>query len=96
MNIPIPGAVRITFNVDSVTADPIQFPLSDEVTDFSVAFSMPLSNARGTVMGTYRDEITVTKAQIEADAGKPFESCTPRNLRRAIQRTVVAHVKATL
>lgn len=96
MIIPITGNVRIVVDVDEVDVDVVSFSLETDVDSFPVSYRFNHRDDEKRISVTMDHTITVTKAQIEADAGKPFENCTPANLRRAIRAAVVAHVKVTL
>lgn len=96
MKIPITGNVRVVFDVNDVEVETAAFSLETDADAFPVEYNWNATSPDGMRGAFIRGNLTVTKAQVEADAGKPFAQCTLPNIRRAIRAAVAAHVKSTL
>ena len=96
MNILIPGTAILTFPVDEVEVDNSTFSLDDGSASFEVSYSWNHSSVDGQISASMRGSLTVTKEEVEAEAGKPFDRANKKEISRAIRRAVVEHVKASI
>jgi hypothetical protein len=96
MIIPIPGNVRLIFPVNEVEVDETTFSLEDGKDNFTVSYSFRAGANDGSTSATLRGTVPVTKEAIAAEAGKTFDKATVSDIRRAIRKAVVDHVKAKL